>query len=258
MNIALFLCLAAAIYFAVSKDIPKQETIVDFFHKLGLPALVSAGFFMAGSVAFMSPIAGVFLAGLGWFLTGIIENYISNRKTWKVSTQIKDFVTSATSLYMANNTTPEVINAASTYLADPLSFELRNMLLQRNLKNIGFPAQFHNLFEKYEIPEFDAISKIIGAGEMTGGSRSIAGGLSRLGDAMRRRERMRAEQKRSTLEPALGAGLAVLILIIAAICDATAFRSVFAQSPLLRTALSVGVGIICGLIALMILLIRKK
>lgn len=257
MKVALFLCLAAAIYTAVSDELPKRDTIIEFARKLGFPALASAGFFMTGSVTFMSPIAGVFLAGLGWFLARVFERYMSTRKTRQISKQIKDFVTSATSLYMANSTTPEVINTASTYLADPLSSELQNMLLQRNLKNIGFSAQFHNLFQKYKVPEFDAISKIIGAGEMTGGSRSIAGGLSRLGDAMRRRERMQAEHRRSTMEPALGAGLAVLVLIIAAISDATAFRSVFEQSPLLRIALSVGVGIICGLITLMLILMRK-
>ena len=257
MKFLLFLCIAAALA-ACFKELPEKESIQGFLRRLGVPSLAAVLFFLAGSALFMTPVAGIFLASLGWVLAVEIDRYVSSYRSRQVQKQLKDFVTSATSLYMADNTTPEVVRMASTYMSEPIASDLRNMLIERQLKGTAFPLMFNRLSNRYQVPEMGAVARIIEAGDITGGARAIARGLSRLGDAMRRRERILAERYRGILEPAIAAGLVLIILIGTAVLDATTFRAVFVTNGLAGMMLGIGVGIIVGLSLLILNLLKNK
>lgn len=258
MKLLLFVSIACTLIVASLKELPEKDSVLLFIRKLGIPALSMVIFFLAGSALFMTPVAGVFMAALGWYLAVQVERYFTTYQSRQVQKQIKDFVTSATSLYMADNTSPEVIQMSATYMSEPIASELQNMLVERQLKGTTFPVMFNRLAGRYQVPELGAIAKIIEAGEITGGSRSIARGLSRLGDAMRRRDKILTERYRGILEPAIAAVLVMVILIITAILDTTMFRAVFVENGLARLMLGLGVGIISGLAIFTLNLFKNK
>lgn len=258
MKIALFISIAVALIIATSKELPEKEGIVSFFKRLGLPFVAMILSFLIGSSFFMSPIAGIALAILGWVLTSEIVQYIETRHSRQARKQVKDFVTSATSLYMADNTTPEVVRITATYMKEPLASDINNMLSERQFRGTTFPVMFNRLADKYDVPEMGAVARIIEAGEITGGSRSIAKGLSRLGDAMRRRDKLLAERYKAILEPAIAAGLVIFILIILALIDGIALRGFFMQNGLARLSLGLGVGVITVLSVMLIRLFKSK
>lgn len=258
MNILLFLSIAAALIIASLKELPEWNDIQSFLRRLGIPLVASVLFFLAGATLFMTPVAGIFTAVLGWTAAVETDRYLTTYRARQVQKQAKDFVTSATSLYMADNTTPEVVQMTTTYMPEPISSDLQNMLVERNLKGTPFPLMFQRIADQYKVPEFGAVARIIEAGEMTGGARSIARGLSRLGDAMRRRDRMLTERYRGILEPAIAAGFVLLILIVTALLDATIFRHIFLANGLAKLMLGLGVGVVVGLLILILNLLKNK
>jgi len=258
LKFLLFFCFATALIIACIKELPEKESIQGFLRRLGIPALLAVLFFLGGSALFMTPVAGIFLSALGWLLAVELDRYISSYRSRQVQKQLKDFVTSSTSLYMADNTTPEVVRITSTYMSEPIASDLRNTLTERQLKGTTFPVMFNRLSERYQVPEMGAVARIIEAGEITGGARTIARGLSRLGDAMRRTERILTERYRGILEPAIAAGLVLIILIGTAVLDATLFRAVFITNGLAKMMLGLGVGIIVGLSLLILNLLKNK
>ena len=258
MKFLLFLTIAAALIIACIKELPEKESILGFLRRLGMPALAALLSFLGGSALFLTPVAGIFLAALGWILAAELARYVSSYRSRQVQKQIKDFVTSSTSLYMADNTTPEVVRITSTYMSEPIASDLQNMLVERELKGTTFPVMFNRLAKRYQVPEMGAVAKIIEAGDITGGARAIARGLSRLGDAIRRRERILTERYRGILEPGIAAGLVLIILIGTAVLDATTFRAVFVTNGLAKMMLGLGVGIIAGLSLLILNLLKNK
>lgn len=258
MKILLFLIISAALIIATLKDLPEWDDVQSFLRRLGIPLVASVLFFMAGATLFMTPVAGIFTAVLGWVAVVEADRYIASYRARQIQKQVKDFVTSATSLYMADNTTPEVVQITTTYMPEPISTDLQNMLVERKLKGTTFPIMFQRIADKYKVPEFGAVARIIEAGEMTGGARSIARGLSRLGDAMRRRDKILTERYRGILEPAIAAVFVLLILIITALLDATIFRHIFLTNGLAKVMLGLGVGVVVGLIILILNLFKHK
>lgn len=258
MRFLLLLSIAGALILICMKELPEKESLQSFLEKLGIPFIAMLFSFLGGSALFMTPVAGIFMGMLGWILAAHVIHYLSSYRSRQVQKQIKDFVTSATSLYMADNTTPEVVRMAASYMPQPLSSDLQNMLVERQLKGTTFSVMFKRLADSYKVPEFGAVAKIVEAGEITGGSRAIARGLSRLGDAMRRRERILTERYRAILEPAIAAGVVLFILIGTAVLDATLFRSVFLSNGFAKMMLGLGIGIIVGMSAVVLNLLKNK
>ncbi len=258
MKIILFISIALALIVLALKELPEKESILDFFKKLGIPFVVAVVSFFIASSLFLTAVAGFFVGILGWIVTTEVIRYTENIHSRNAKKQIKDFITSAASLYSGNNTTPEVVKATASYMKEPLATDVRNMLSERQLKGTTFPVMFNRLAVKYDVPEMSAVARIIEAGEITGGSQSIAKGLERLGDAMRRREKMLAERYKAILEPAIAAGLVIAILIATAIADGTVFRHIFIENGMARLALGMGIGIITGLSILIIRLFKNK
>lgn len=258
MQYLLFMSLAVMFWILINKELPDKATVLEYLRRLGLPLLSAVLFFIVGSVVFMGPLAGIFLAALGWIACKQLDRYISGHDAVQVKNQTKDFVSSATSLYMADNTTPEVIMNTAGDMPEPLSSELRGMLVERNLRPVTFPELFERLGEKYQVEELTGVARIIAAGEMTGGPASISAGLNRLGDAMRNKDRLRAERLRGVMEPAMGAGIAVIILIATAILDATVWRDIFMSSGIARLLLALGIAIVTGLVLMILKLLQNK
>ncbi len=258
MKLILFISIALALIVLALKELPERESVLGFFKRLGIPFVVAIISFFIASSLFLSAVAGFFVGVLGWMITAEVIKYIENTHSRNAKKQIKDLITSATSLYMADSTTPEVVKATASYMKEPLATDVRNMLTERQLKGTAFPVMFNRLANKYDVPEMGAVARIIEAGEITGGSQSIAKGLGRLGDAMRRREKMLAERYKAILEPAIAAGLVIAILIGTAIADGTIFRHIFLENGMARLALGMGIGIITGLSILIIRLFKNS
>jgi Flp pilus assembly protein TadB len=253
LSLLLFLSLLVLFIILFAKELPFLAQI----RSVGIPVLAAVLCFSGGNTFFMSPLAGLFSAVLGWKLAKWLNSYLLLRNTLKIKAQVKNFVTTATSLYLAGNTTPEVVRNAALHMPEPLAGELNNMLVERKLLNVTFPELFTRLSVKYKIAEFKAVAKIIEAGNKSGGSVAISQGLSRLGDAMRRQGRLQAERYRAIFEPAIGAAIALSILIIIALLDATVWREVFAASGIKKIMLALGIGVITGLVSMVLKLFNN-
>lgn len=255
MIILLFLSLLVLFTTLFFRELP--NSVFTQVRNIGIPVLVSVICFLSGNSFFTSPLAGLFLAVLAWKLTKRFIIYLSSRNAMKVKSQVQNFVTTATSLYLAGNTTPEVVKNTAMHMPEPLAGELNGMLRERKLLNVTFPQLFTRLSEKYKVAEFNAVAKIIEAGDISGGTAAISQGLSRLGDAMRRQGRLQAERYRAVFEPAIGAAIALFILIIIAVLDATVWREIFAISGIKRIMLALGIGVITGLVAIVLNLLSN-
>mgnify|MGYP000846993738 CR=1 FL=1 len=206
------------------------------------------GIFLLAWFFLKTPLAGLPWGVLGWFLPQwIYEIFQSNRRN-KLKATAKDFVTSSAGLFSAGQVTPKVISTIAERSSEPIRTELKEMLAQSKTNPlVSFSRMFKNIGRKYGLSEFDAVAEILAASQRAGGPRAAAGGLKRLGLALRQRDRLLTERKKALIEVKI-AGIVVIALLVAGLLlDITMFRDMFMQSSG-KVVLGVSSVIIVGLI----------
>lgn len=217
----LFFCLAAG-------ELPDAFTIKGILLRYALPGAGAALFFLLFLALLGTPIAAVFWAVLGWFVPGWIAGAVMGRRKARLRSLAKDFVTSASGLYAVGQMNSEVVRVMAERFPEPFASEFKKMIAVWNGNSrASFPKMFKNMAEKYDLPEFKAVSTILASSEMAGGPIAASKGLKRLGRALRQRDRMLTERAKATLEPKLAAVVTILILSAGLVLDGTVFRSMF-------------------------------
>jgi len=250
MELVVFLSLFCMFMTLFTDELPRGSTILSILRRYGLPLGCAALLFVLGSALFISPVAGFFLGIAGWYISRNVDSYLALRGSNALNNQAKDFLNSSTSLFMADNSTPQVVAIAAADIGDPLSSKLYGMLAERNMRGTTFPVLFQRLADENDAPIFGAMGKIIEAGSITGGPSSIAAGLNLLGDTVMRREHLLMERAKSNQEPAIAAIVVLLILAGAAFWDAFFLRNMLATNGLIKLSVSLGIGVIVALTAM--------
>ncbi|MCL6449468.1 MAG: type II secretion system F family protein [Armatimonadetes bacterium] len=169
----------------------------------------------------------------------------------------RDFVTAASGMFAAGQTAGEVVKTAGANFAEPFGKEFREMVTQYELNpHFSFPKAFRALAGKYRLPEFEAVAAILEAASTAGGPRTAGKGLSRLGLALRQKERLLAERAKALAEVKIAGYLIVGLLLIGLLVDASALRGYFVG--LGRIVIAVASAVAVGLIFAMRKLTENK
>ncbi|NSW82737.1 MAG: type II secretion system F family protein [Syntrophothermus sp.] len=246
-QIGLLLSLFALFYILTGGSLPEQETLRECWKKYGLPMISAVAVFLLTTFITKTPLAGLAWGILGWFLPGWILKHIKQHKQEQYRSSIRDFIVSAAGLYAAGLVTPDVINTAKGRMKEPLATEYDLMLTKRNLTGATFPRMFEELYQKYNLSEFRAISAIIAASERAGGPQAAARGFKRLGQALRQKERLKTERTKSLMEVQIAAVVVIVLLLAGLVVDITVWRDMFA-TPGGRIVLGLASWLIVGLI----------
>lgn len=257
----LTLLLLAALFFLVyaltGGPLPEQSTVRSIAVRFAVPAASAAGCFFLVTLLF-SPLAGVPWAALGWFLPSWIVQFVDGRRTARHRALARDFVASAAGLFSAGQPAPEVIRVMGKNFAEPFGEEFREITRQHSLnQSYSFPRSFRYLAVKYRLPEFEAVAAIIEAASPAGGPKAVGGGLAKLGQALRQRERLLAERAKSLVEVKFAGYVVIVILLAGLAADATAFRHYYADG-VGRLAVAIASVIVVGLIFAMRKLTQNK
>ncbi|MEG6617491.1 type II secretion system F family protein [Peptococcaceae bacterium 1198_IL3148] len=229
----------------LKSDLPKQKTFKDKFQVYVLPLISATIFFFFGRVVFLSVLSGLIFAFLGWHLPKWVLKWREHKKKEKPRELAKDFITSAAGMYGAGQLTTDVIRHSALRMPAPFNQDFQEMLARRNLDGAPFHVMLRQMGNKYGLKEFDAAAAIIEASEKAGGPTAAAKGLKRLGVALRKREKQLMERRKANMEPQIACLLAIVILSLGLIMDATVFRAEYREVPIIMAS---GCLIVVGLI----------
>lgn len=245
----LFFCLTAG-------ELPDVFTIKGIFLRYALPGAGAALLFILFYALLRTPVAAFFWAVLGWYVPGWILRAINGRKQARLRSLAKDFVTSASGLYAVGQMNSEVVRIMAERFPEPFAAEFKRMLAAWNGNtHASFPRMFKDMAEKYDLPEFKAVSTILAASEMAGGPIAASKGLKRLGHALRQRDRMLTERAKATLEPKLAAVVTILILLAGIVLDGTVFNTMFEGAG--RMVLAASSALVVGLVFMLFRIMKS-
>jgi tight adherence protein B len=226
----LFLTLMSFFYFLTGPP-PRFNKAIPKIKDLALPIAGTIAFFFFGKIVFGSSLAGMFWAGLGWYLPPRIIEWLNNKRKKKLHNMAKSFIMTAAASYSTGQTTSEVLRFCASQFPEPFAGEFKNMLAVRNLnEKSSYHDQFRYMAQKYGLQEFNAVAAVIQAAENSGGTKTAAKGLKRLGQALRNRDRLLQERRKDNYEPMLAAIIVLAILGAGLILDVTVLRHLFEES----------------------------
>ncbi|MQL51847.1 hypothetical protein GFC01_06125 [Desulfofundulus thermobenzoicus] len=240
-GLILFLCLFVAVFLVIYRDFEVEENWTAL-----LPALSAAVFFFLGSWVYLSPVAGIITGVFGYKLCKSVMRWREERWAALVRKQARDFVTAAAGMYASGKNDRSVIEDAAKNLPDPLGGMLDDVLSSYDFKGTAFPDSFRAMAEETGVDEFRAVASILEFGKQ-GGPKATGRGLLRLGNALRRRDKLLTERAKAVAESSAVAWVVIGILFTVSIIDAVKFRAYFASSLVGKLDLAVGVGIVVGL-----------
>jgi len=257
MTVVLFLAIFVVSFVSLTGELTELTGRADWWKAAAAPAVATVTGFGVGTAAFLSPLAGIFLAILAWRVTRFITADAHGRRRSLVGKQVRDLVAAAAGMFGAGKTAAEVLEAAAGHIGDPLAADLAVCVARSRGAREPLPRLLLDLAACWDLPELRAMADIARFGEDTGGRRAVSRGLVRLGDALRRRDRLLAERAKGVAEPALAAWVALAILSGGVVTDATALRSLFAVSLAGRVDLALGLGVIVTLVFMVLRLLER-
>lgn len=248
--ILLWLALFALLYFLITGQLPAEErfNIKKFVRHLA-PIAAAVLFFIAGTPLFMTPVAGLLLAMMAWYVVNWVADIIQNRSRVKIKQASRDFITTSSALLNAGKNFGEVVKRASEQLEPPLANDLQDMGAKKIMAGASFPRMFKDLAIKYKVKELSAIANIVEATEFAGGVRAAARGFSRLGTGLRRNDQRIAERAKATMEPKVAAYAVIAVLAVGLLMDATLAREYFMPVKG-RVVLTVAMALLFGLVVI--------
>lgn len=257
MVLVLFLAFFALFLGLLWGELPELGDLRGWLRVIGLPlGLASAGF-MVGTLVFLSPLAGVFFGVLTWRVTVFLTGRRLLGQRTLAGKQARDLVSVAAGMFAAGKTAAEVLEEAADQIKEPLGSDLLVCLARTRGAREPLPKLLEELAICWDLSELRAMADIVRFGSDTGGRRAISRGLTRLGDALRRRDQLLAERARAMAEPALAAWLAVVVLSLGLMIDAVFYRSLFAGSLVGRVDLALGLGVVVGLVLIILRLFGR-
>lgn len=248
LTILLFLSLFALFYLLTGGILPETRTGKDYIMRYGSSIIGAGLFFIAGTVIFLTPLSGLLWAVLGWFVPGWVMGKVQQTKQARLMELAKSFITTATGLFAARQTTFDVIEVASRRFPEPFAGEFQNMLAQRKLNQyFSIPSAFEGMAAKYNLPELKAAGAILEASEHAGGPVAAAKGFKRLNHALKQRDKLIQERTKATMEPKIAAGVTIVLLGLGIIADATVWRDLYSQGAG-KIVLALSSGLLVGMI----------
>jgi len=245
--LAFFLFASLFLFFftLTVKELPEPETVKAWMLGKGLGAASAVACFAAAALLW-GPLAAVPWAFLGFRLPGWIGEIRRTRRKARLSAAARDFVTAAAGMYSAGLTTPEVLRRMSERMPEPLGSELAKMVARREMAGVSVAPMFGDLARRYDLPELEAVARIVSASERAGGPLAASKGLKRLGQALRQKERLAAERAKATMEPKIAAVVTLAILGAGLLLDGTVFRQYFAGPG--RLVVAVASALVVGMV----------
>ncbi len=227
----LAICLFALFYFLFVGGVEKEvRSIKDWLMRLTLPVVAAIVAFLLGTLVCRTPLAGVIWAVMGWLIPGWVMQIRAERKLTALRRDIRSFIAAASGMYASGQVTPDVVRTAYKMFPDPLASEFQTMIGRHNSdRRALFPAMFEELAVKYDLPEFKALSSIIGASERAGGPKAAAEGLKELSSSLRARDRRISERQKETMQPMIAAGVVSILIAIGFVLDVTVMSHYFAS-----------------------------
>jgi len=255
--ILLFISLLAFFY-CLTGPLPRIKYAIPRLKSLALPIAGTIAFFFFGKIVFGTVLAGLFWAGLGYYLPPKIVEWISNQRKKKLHQMAKSFIVTAAASYGTGQTTPEIIRFCASQFPEPFASEFQSMLAMRNLhEKSSYHEQFRYLAQKYDLQEFNAVAAVIQAAENSGGPKTAAKGLKRLARALKNRDKLLQERKKDNYEPMLAAVIVLLILGVGLVLDVTLLRHLF-QEPAGQVVLAISSGLYVGMVIVTIATTSSK
>lgn len=231
---------------------PDKEEFRKRWLRSGYSIIMAVVLFAAGYILYFSVLAGFFFGVFGWCLPGIYMESKERKKREKMREITMDFILVASSMYGANETTPGVIEVCAQRLQEPLSSEFQDIIgkskFGSNEKTI--PELILDVAEKHRLPELKAAAQIIKRSATGGGARAASEGLMNLAEAIGRVNDQRKDRLKDTYESLTSAKVVLYGLLFGLLLNATVFRSINQQAPLV-------IGISCGLVLGFYFLIRR-
>lgn len=259
MTYVLFVSIAVLFLAIFIGEIPDLNDAKDWFMDLGLPVTVAFGCFILGSYVLLSPLGGIFAGIFGWMMTKHILSASEHKQRLMIERYAMDFVTSSAGMFASGKTIGDVLREVGNQLPEPLSRDFQ-VLADRYDRSSSFEtvlSGFRDMSNRYGVDEFNAVSKILGAGLDVGGRESMSRGLFRLGDALRRRQKMISERAKSISELTIVLWLSIGLLGLVTLMDVTVARSVF-ETGFGRIDLGLGSGIMVLLLYMTLRLLKRK
>ncbi len=222
--------LALLFYILTGGKLPEKTTIKNVVFQFGFPAASAALFLLAFSTLFGSKLVGAVWAVLGWFVPIWSMHGIRQRKLNRNRELAKSLITSMGGLYGAGQTTTEAVATCMERMPEPFMSDLQDILGRRKLDpNASFKKMFSDMGSKYDLPELNGMAAIISAAESAGGPTAASKGLKRLGRALRLRDKLKAERKKTMFETNLAAYVVTGLLSLALFADGVWGSHLFAS-----------------------------
>jgi tight adherence protein B len=228
LKLMLFVSLFLLFFCLTVGEFPDALTVKEKIIRFAVPGAGAVLFFLISWALLGTPVAALIWAVLGWFVPGWIINFIGGKKRARLKSMARDFVTSASGLYAVGLMSSEVVRIMADRFPEPFASDFRKMIAAWNNNYLAsFPKMFRDMADKYNLPEFEAVSTILAASETAGGPVAASKGLKRLGRALRQRDRLMTERAKATLEPKIAAVVTILLLTVGLILDGTVLRQMF-------------------------------
>lgn len=244
MSLELFLYLLLGVFVLflfhglLGGEYPEISTFNKLVLKVGLPFTAAFLTFLIATPVFMSPVAGVIMAVLGWVLPRWFQENIRFRRLKENRKHAQNLATTAGGLFGGGMVTAHAFNYLGQRYPDPFGSEFKIMNTRKSLDpNISYPMMLVEMAEKYDLPEIRAKAKIIEAADKSGGSASTARGLKRLAKAIRLRNELIQDRIEGTKEPKIATQLSLLIIGGGLLLDITVFRQYFVNGGQLAVSL---------------------
>ncbi len=231
---------------------PEKESIKDWWLRKGFSFLSAAVFFFLGNFLYFSPLSGFFCSIFGWYAPRIYMEARERKQREKNREAVMDFISVASSMYGSNATTPKVMEECAKRLPDPFASEFDNItsVIEYGSYERSVPDLLVNVADRHKLPELKAAAQIIKRASTSGGAKAASEGLMNLSEAISKVNERRKERMKSTYDSLFAAKFVLYVLLLGLFLNATVFREINQQNPLV-------IGLGCGLVVGYYFLIQR-
>lgn len=221
---------------------PEKKSIKTWWTKTGVRLVGSLLFFLLGVKLFFSPLAGIFMAVMGWKVPAIYGYFKENKFHSHLKGLTNDFLSAASSMYGSNATNPKVISVCSERLQEPFATDFQDILGRHNFESIPIPDGVIELGEKYGLSELKAAGYIIKHSSNCGGAKAASEGLYNLQRALGNLAKRQAERIKEIHDSLSTVRIILYIILVGLVLNAVipACRAINQENPL---AISISIGL---------------
>lgn len=230
------------LFYSLFIGLPGKKSIQNWWGKTGVRLAGSLLFYIAGVKLFYSPLAGIFMAIMGWNAPAIYGHFKETKFRLHLKGLTNDFLSAASSMFGSNASNPKVIATCSERLQEPFASDFQEILGRHNFESVPIPEGVIELGEKYRLSELKAAGYIIKHSSNYGGSKAASEGLFNLQKALSNLAKRQAERVKEIHDSLTTVRIILYIIFAGLVLNAVipAWRAVNQENPL---AISVGIGL---------------